>query len=31
VLPDGDGIAVGGDVEVMLLDDLPSPLALPRA
>jgi molybdopterin molybdotransferase len=31
VLPDGDGIAAGGDVEVMLLDDLPSPLVLPRA
>lgn len=29
VLPDGDGIEPGGDVEVMVLGDLPSPLTLP--
>ncbi len=29
VLPDGDGVPAGDDVEVMLLADLPSPLALP--
>ena len=29
VLPDGDGVDAGGDVEVLLLDDLPSELRLP--
>lgn len=29
VIPDGDGVAAGGAIEVMLLDDLESPRALP--
>jgi molybdopterin molybdotransferase len=29
VLPDGDGIRPGGDVDVLLLDDVPSESTLP--
>jgi molybdopterin molybdotransferase len=29
VLPDGDGVAAGGDVDVLLLDDIPSEAGLP--
>lgn len=29
VVPDGDGVAAGGEVETMLLADLPSPFTLP--